>query len=288
MRIPMSCFHCRHEELRAEEEERLRAEQAGETLPERPPGRAMRKEDWYLADLEEDNAYIKKCRNSHTMRMTLGNARFELLFESGVVAMLMGFHREAISSIAAALERFYEFAIEVFTQRAGIDQIVFGEGWKLVARSSERQLGAFLFLYLTNCKKPFISGKARSEFDHWTAFRNEVIHQGQFPTPAKVREYAQYVHGVIRRGRSELKELDADAVMKVELRHVVRGRAAIEKKAGPIQSDKDGIYWSGESAQLITMLSTFVQGSPEDFDSRLADLRDRLGVWDGRELDPTH
>lgn len=50
-------------------------------------------------------------KNGHVVAFTLDTLRFELLFESGIVALLAGFRREAVSSIAAALERFYEFSI---------------------------------------------------------------------------------------------------------------------------------------------------------------------------------
>src|ERR1044071_933815 len=118
MRIPMSCWDCSWAEIEAEEAEDEALRARGETPPERKPGRPLNPDNWYLADIEQDNAYVETCRKGHEMRMTLQSVRYELLFESGIVAMLVGFHREAVSSIAAALERFYEFAIEVFTTRA--------------------------------------------------------------------------------------------------------------------------------------------------------------------------
>src|SRR5688500_12729552 len=115
MRIPMSCHECTWAEIESETAADEAAIERGEQPPERPAGRPVNPEHWYYADIEEDNAYVKTCSNGHEMKMTLQSIRYELLFESGIVAMLVGFHREAVSSVAAALERFYEFGTEVFT-----------------------------------------------------------------------------------------------------------------------------------------------------------------------------
>lgn len=278
MRIPITCHKCMSDELNAKEAERKRAEAAGELVPDRPPGRPLRKEDWHLVELEDDNAYVGTCHNGHTMKTSLQNVRFELLFESGIVAMLMGFNREAVADIIAALERFYEFSIEVFMQRAAIEPGQYDEAWKLM-KLSERQLGAFLMLYLEAFKRPFLIGKARTAFDEWTQFRNGVIHQGQFPSATKVQNYARYVYELIRDARRQLKALDPQAVQQVELRNIVRGHEAIEKKVGPPVPDKDGMYWGVSTAGFPMMLSTIVVGEPDDFDSRLANSKKNLSLW---------
>ncbi|TMQ04758.1 MAG: hypothetical protein E6J90_50620 [Deltaproteobacteria bacterium] len=170
--------------------------------------------------------------------MTLQNVRYELLFESGAVAMLMGFQREAISSIAAALERFYEFAIEVFTHIVGVERGTHEQGWKLLRSQSERQLGAFLLLYLINLRKPRFAGKELSVFEEWAGFRNKIIHQGRFPSRKETLEYAEFVYNLIRDTKYELIEHYPDSVQQVQLRHYARGRSTLEEKAGPPQPDK--------------------------------------------------
>ena len=99
----MQCGECTWNEIRAEIAADEEAAARGEQLPARVPGRRINPENWYLADIEEDNAYVRKCRHGHEMKMKLQNVRYELLFESGIVAMLVGFHREAVSSIVAVL-----------------------------------------------------------------------------------------------------------------------------------------------------------------------------------------
>jgi hypothetical protein len=58
-------------------------------------------------DLEDDGAYVGKCEKGHIITVAIRNLRHEMLYESGIMAMHCGFYREAVSSIAAALERFF-------------------------------------------------------------------------------------------------------------------------------------------------------------------------------------
>jgi hypothetical protein len=279
MRVPMSCMQCSAEKVEAEAAECERALAAGEPVPENSAGRPLDPSDWYLADLEEDNAYVETCRNGHTMRMSLQNVRYELLFESGIVAMLVGFHREAVSSIASALERFFEFAVEVFSIRAGMAPGAAASAWKLVAKQSERQFGAFAYLFLVNMKRPFLEGSAWSEYQERARFRNGVIHEGKFPSRSDTEDYAKSVFELIRDTRAELVKLDGEAVKRAKWQHLARGQQAVVRKAGPPQPDKDGLYWSPGGAGFAMMLSTIQTDAPTDFETRLAEAKSNLWLW---------
>jgi len=74
----------------------------------------------YLLDLTADGVYLDKCREGHTIKLILRNVSYQVLFESGIMALLSGFHLQAVSSIATALERFFEFAIRVLLIQAEI------------------------------------------------------------------------------------------------------------------------------------------------------------------------
>jgi len=280
MRIPVSCHECYWADFDAAKVRAAEAEARGESPAEPSPWASPTNPDhWYLADIEEDNAYVGKCRHGHTMKATLQAMRYELLYESGIVATLMGFHREAVSSIAAALERFFEFSIEVFTRRSGVDSPTTEDAWKQVRTQSERQLGAFLFLFLANVKRPFLSGKALGAYETWSSFRNGVIHQGRFPSTVETMNYARYVFDLVQDTRAILKSVDADAVEQIELRHFHRGHEAVRAKAGPPVPDRDGMYRGAGSAAMPMMLSTFNVDAPQDFDARLAESRANLGLW---------
>jgi hypothetical protein len=272
-------MECSAAQIDAEVAERERALAAGEPVPEVPVGRPLNSSDWYLADLEEDNAYIEKCRHGHTMRMSVQNVRYELLYESGIVAMLVGFHREAVSSIASALERFYEFAVEVFCIRAGVDPAAATSAWKLVAKQSERQLGAFLYLFLVNMRRPFLEGGGAGAYEKRTKFRNGVIHEGKFPSRVETEDYAKFVFELIRDTRTELVNLDAQAVERANLAHLRRSGQAVDKKSGPPQPGKDGLYRSPANAVWMMMLSAIQTDAPTDFKSRLATAESNLWIW---------
>lgn len=270
-----------HEAEKAEDEARAR----GEATPERGMGRPLTPNGWYFADIEQDNAYIQTCRNGHEMRMTLQHIRYELLFESGIIAALVGFNREAVSSIAAAQERFYEFATEVFTARVGITPEVHETAWKH-AKLSERQLGAFLFLYLVNFGKPFKVGKELKRYEEQTSFRNKVIHEGYFASRTQVLDFARYVYELILETRKAIVSLDADAVRKVEFKHWHRGQDAVQAKASGPWRTSDGRYRSPTGAAYSMMLKSGMNGAPDDFDSRLSASKANLWLWGFRPPEP--
>ena len=73
--------------------------------------------------------------------MTLESTKYSILFDFGLVAIMDGYYREAVSSIAASLERLYEFFIRVVCTKHDIPFKYVEENWAHVAKQSERQLG---------------------------------------------------------------------------------------------------------------------------------------------------
>ena len=62
-----------------------------------------------IARLADDGRYEVRCQAGHLNTVFLDNVKFELLFEMGLNALIDGYPREAVSSFASSLERFYEF-----------------------------------------------------------------------------------------------------------------------------------------------------------------------------------
>lgn len=108
--------------------------------------------------------------------MFLDNLKFELLFDLGLNALFDGYPREAVSSCASALERFYEFYWRVVMARLEVPPDQAAAAWSAVARQSERQLGMYIsaHLALVRSAPPLLSNKD-------TKFRNDVIHNGYVP-----------------------------------------------------------------------------------------------------------
>jgi hypothetical protein len=234
----------------------------------------------YLLDLSVDGVYINKCRDGHPMRMVLQNLQYELLFESGIMALLSGFHLQAVSSAATALERFFEFAIRVFLIHAEATPENVDAAWKMVAASSERQYGAFLFLYLATMKKPY----AR-ENQKMVEGRNRVVHRGEIPTPEKAREFAEYVYEIAHHVRAELVKLDANAVQRAEWHAYRRAHDLLDQKDPP-NPDATGRDWRGGGGSQYEMMLKSINADPlTDFEGRLREAKDRMSFW-GLRLPP--
>jgi len=221
-------------------------------------------------ELRDDNAYVATCPNDHEVRVSLMNLRYELLFESGIVALLYRFNRESVASIASALERFCEFGIRVLLRHDGVSPEQVEAAWQFVENDSQRQLYAFAMMYLAAFKRPFVPPK---QFETMASFRNGVIHKGKMPTAAKAMEYARWVFDLVWAVYAELERLDEKAVDAITKELGVR---AAQTKLGPPKPGKDGKRRT-TMAKFPTMLTP--GAPPRDFDRRLADTKKRLDVW---------
>ncbi|HYX72383.1 MAG TPA: hypothetical protein VE732_06405 [Nitrososphaera sp.] len=151
-------------------------------------GELSSQDDALIIEITDSNHYQATCPQGHLATISIQANKFEILFEMGAVALLEGYYREAVANLAGALERFMEFYVSVMMIKAGINEKEFNETWKLVSNQSERQLGAFAFVYLNENKQPpkYLSNNAIN-------FRNNVIHKGYIPTYQEVCKYGQAV-----------------------------------------------------------------------------------------------
>jgi hypothetical protein len=141
--------------------------------------------------LRDDLTFNLECPLGHKSVVIFNAPKFELLFDMGISALLDGYGREAVSSFAAAQERFHEFGIKVLVAKQDVSKEQFLATWKLVASQSERQLGAYYFMYLLQFNAPPPTSPKR------VAFRNHVIHKGYTPTSTEAADYAEYVYDYI-------------------------------------------------------------------------------------------
>jgi hypothetical protein len=162
-------------------------------------------------EFRDDGRYEFHCKYGHEMIFILQQQKFEILFEIGVNAILDGYHREAISSFTASLERFYEFFIKVsFEHLGGLDSSFIG-CWKNVSNYSERQLGGFIFLWgIIFGETPKLLGS------DLVSSRNAVIHKGKIPSKDEAIIYGNSVLVLLRQYLSEIKtKLPQELVAKV-------------------------------------------------------------------------
>ena len=146
-----------------------------------------------FAELGSDGIVNTQCSRGHSGRLFLRAHLFEVLFDVSLMAYTDGYRRETISGIAATYERFVELIVRVILSGRGVTGAGVADCWKEVARQSERQLGAFLLLYLSEfgTAPRVLCGKS-------IALRNQVTHNGYIPHDLEVEEYASDVLAAIR------------------------------------------------------------------------------------------
>jgi len=99
------------------------------------------------------------------------------------------------------MERYFDFFIKTILRVSHIDFNLIDKSWKLISNQSERQLGAYMMLYM----KEFNSIPTLLSPDKETSFRNNVIHKGYVPTKDEAIRYGTAVLSVIESSLNELK-----------------------------------------------------------------------------------
>jgi hypothetical protein len=163
------------------------------------------------------NVYEFTCKQGHLCVMQVQNPRFEVIFESGILAIRDGYFREAVFDFAIALERFYQYSISYFLCRkvlgTAYDYLtdnLFDEYeamWDAMSKQSERQIGAFYSLFFSEFDKPCpifsshwlktcagIELKVDNKKVDPIYFRNIVVHQGYTPTKEQALLYGEAVN----------------------------------------------------------------------------------------------
>ena len=191
MRLPLPCVLC------------------GKPAPGAPAGTVATL--FVFVELEGEHRFRVTCPNGHTSVIGLRQPRFKILFESGAHALLDGYYREAVATVATSLERFHEYWLRVTFLQRGTPVEALDAAWKVVARQSERQYGAFVLEYLRE------RGVAPPQFSNkFVEFRNNVVHKGLFPSRADTVAYAEEVLRLVAQMNRELNELAPKGVAAVQ------------------------------------------------------------------------
>lgn len=172
--------------------------------------------EFQLVEMNDNGLLSSTCSRGHTTLTMLQEQKFEILFDFGAMALLDGYPREAITSAAAALERFYEYYINIICLKHNIKIDNFERVWKNVSNQSERQFGAYLFTYfidkngdmppIIDDDKPSIDGISKNNTKTWKAFRNNVIHKGYIPSTNEAFAYMKLVFNHIYELLEDIKE----------------------------------------------------------------------------------
>ena len=155
---------------------------------------------FYIDTIREDGVYIGRCPKGHNNAVATQTLRHEMLFDIALNAIVDRYHREAVSSFAASVERYHEFAIRVLARKQGILPSVLDSSWKIVAAQSERQFGAYLFLYTATIGEVPVSLSSKM-----VELRNNVIHKGVLPDLRDVLRFGEASYDLIQKGIRKLR-----------------------------------------------------------------------------------
>ena len=147
-----------------------------------------------------DGKLTLNCEAGHELVAKIPVHQFEVLFEFGCSALLDGYNREAVTSFASSLERYQEFSCRFLLAQRGLSREAIEGWWKQVKRQSERQLGSFVALWITEFgdNPPILR-------QNLVELRNECVHQGRIPPVAKTTAYGEAVLRAIIGGVVKLR-----------------------------------------------------------------------------------
>lgn len=165
-------------------------------------------EEAALLEIGNENLHQVICDKGHESSLVITQQKHEILFEVGANAIVDGYHREAISSFSASLERYYEFFIKVISVELSCEE--FKKAWKQVASQSERQLGGYIFTYANvyHVSPDILSPSL-------TKLRNDVVHKGHIPSRLEAIDFGSAVAKIINDGCNLLHRTKKDHLNEI-------------------------------------------------------------------------
>lgn len=182
----------------------------------------------YPADILNNVTAKFVCQQGHKSVVVLQSQKFAILAELAVTAILDGYYREAVSTFASSLERFQEFYIKTVLRSRGFDLEMFEKLWKGVHKQSERQFGAYQFVFGLEEGEP-----PRMLSNNKVTFRNKVIHQGLIPTYDEAIAFGQSVADVVNPVYRRLTSDKSEVLKTIEWEEILSGYQSAEPNEKP-------------------------------------------------------
>lgn len=201
-----------------------------------------------MAEVLDDLTYEALCPYGHNIVSTLAHQKFEILFECGLVALIDGYTREAVGNFVASYERFHEFCIRVFMKKKAISQEQFDKTWCFVKNQSERQLGSFYFLFLSE-----LGSSPPNTIERNSTERNNVIHKGKLCRSEEAKKYAEDIFNYIKQILQQLNN-----TCKNEVENIIHeDNCSRQAKIGIASSTNWNSIFSLPSSEKTTEKLTF-------------------------------
>lgn len=197
------------------------------------------------AEMDDNGVVYLTCDKGHRTAAVHRSRKHQFLFESGCHALLDHYTNEAVSTFSAALERTYEFFLRVAYRKLGLSSSLLEASWKYVIAQSERQFGAFIFLF------PAIAGEPFELPERIPQLRNRVIHRGYIARFDEVLEYAEAIFSLIRKIMHVLNDR-----CPTEMWAEINGAAEVQEKAVPA-----GMEWTWVAGKEFDLTVDLTFGS---------------------------
>ncbi|MNV10709.1 hypothetical protein D3C71_1012460 [compost metagenome] len=217
-------------------------------------------------ELDDSGIIHVNCDKGHYGVVLFNARRYEVLVRSAARAALDGYTNEVVAVMSSALERAYEFYIRVSSRARGVSEDTLEAAWKSVAAQSERQFGAFQFLYMLDQLRPF---KLEQQI---TETRNKVIHKGKIVREDEALAFAENVYAVIQHLQSVLQSKfpntvaeEAEREMKVQEAQVPEGVQYLKLSTTTVNVDTSKKEVTGVVTKFIEHVAAIHQAREQGF-----------------------
>lgn len=192
-----------------------------------------------VVTVNDERFFKMTCPIGHQTLTVIQQPKHEVLFELGMNALVDGYPREAVTSFASSLENFYEFCINQVSLYKGVDRASLDAGWKYMTKQSERQLGAFVMLWLNyfGSAPTLLSDSSRS-------FRNRVVHQGYIPRRDETLAFGDDIVACVASNLRDMQHHLGDDLETIFTSEFI-ARASSQNQRVTTQSISTTIGWAG-------------------------------------------
>ena len=201
----------------------------------------------------DDRGFINvECDQGHRGVVIYDARRYDVLAQSAARAFVDGYTNEVIAVMAAALERAYEFYIRVSCRAKSLPAPAIELAWKGVVAQSERQFGAFQFLYLID------RGEAFKLEQSITRTRNNVVHRGKIASEAEALEFAEKAYEVIRLLERSIEEKFPGYAAEEASREVEAQKAAVPAGTPQVTLKKETVRYDKVKKEVTGAVEKFI------------------------------
>ena len=201
----------------------------------------------------DDSGFARvNCPHGHESITVFDSRRYHILANSAARAYVDGYTNEVIAVIGTAVERAQEFYIKVSSRAKGLPADSIKSAWASISAQSERQLGAFYFMYLLDNESHLPTIRKHVEL------RNSVVHRGKIASDQECLVYATYSYDRILKIERVLTERFADFAAQEAQDEINQQIALIPAGTSHITLKPMLVQVDNQTKQVVGLASSFL------------------------------